>query len=377
MAGSGVAGEYEGCVATDTDDRDRWAGTLGVASVVLVAAVLAVAELQHVARMADTVGAAAFTAIPLVVTLWLIGAMLWAARDRPTRDRLRLAGWVFLGMVAILVLAGWNAIHQRALGFAIGHAEFVLVSNLSGGGVIGFLIGYYDVLHRRAARDARGERARLEFLHTTLRHNVLNGLNIILGNAALLETDADGDAQARLATIHDRGEELARFTKATTALLENFDDTTDIELGPTHLATVLDREADRFRHQHPHADISVDVPADLYVTGDDFAPDLFGNLLSNAVEHNDAATPTVSVTADATADLVDVHVADNGPGIPDGAKQRMQRWNTKSPDSAGTGLGLAIANTIATRYDGRLHLEDNHPTGTVAVVELPRATPPD
>ncbi|MFB6104850.1 MAG: sensor histidine kinase, partial [Halobacteriaceae archaeon] len=216
-----------------------------------------------------------------------------------------------------------------------------------------------------------------EFLHTTLRHNVLNGLNIILGNAALLEAEADEDHHPQLATIHDRGEELARFTKATTALIENFDDTTDIDLSATHLRTVLSREVDRFRHQHPRAELDVEVPTDLYVVADDFAPDLFGNLLSNALEHNDADPPRVTVTADATQDVVDVQIADNGPGIPDADKQRMQQWNTKRPDSAGTGLGLAIANTIATRYDGTLSLEDNHPTGTIAVVELPRASPLD
>jgi hypothetical protein len=55
-----------------------------------------------------------------------------------------------------------------------------------------------------------------------LRHNVLNGLNIILGNVDLLEAQLDDTDTSQLETIRNRGEELTRFTEATKASMENF-----------------------------------------------------------------------------------------------------------------------------------------------------------
>ena len=52
------------------------------------------------------------------------------------------------------------------------------------------------------------------------------------------------------------------------------------------------------------------------VVADDLLDRVSSNLLSNAVEHNERDSPTVSVTVDAGGDDVVVSVADDGPDVP-------------------------------------------------------------
>jgi signal transduction histidine kinase len=113
---------------------------------------------------------------------------------------------------------------------------------------------------------------------------------------------------------------------------------------------------------------------------------VFGNLLGNAVQHNDADDPVVRVSATENDDTVTVRVADNGPGIPDDRKESVfHRGNSTS----GGGFGLFFVRTMVEEYGGSIRIEDraeqssagsrtqsddNQPRGTVFIVDLPRAT---
>ena len=72
-------------------------------------------------------------------------------------------------------------------------------------------------------------------------------------------------------------------------------------------------------------------------------------------------------------DTVRVRIADNGPGIPDEQKRTVFERGEKRPDSEGTGVGLYLVQTLVNAYGGDVWVEDNEPTGSVFVVELPLA----
>jgi signal transduction histidine kinase len=103
---------------------------------------------------------------------------------------------------------------------------------------------------------------------------------------------------------------------------------------------------------------------------------LVGNLLDNAVRHaRDAVTITLGERADGEAVLV---VADDGPGIAPGDRERVFERFTRLDDaraagSGGAGLGLAIARDIADRHGGSLRLEDDGSAGARFVLRLPVA----
>jgi two-component system nitrogen regulation sensor histidine kinase NtrY len=102
------------------------------------------------------------------------------------------------------------------------------------------------------------------------------------------------------------------------------------------------------------------------------------NLIDNAAEALERSLRKeiwVGTALDAERDLVEIVVADSGPGIPLEAKERLflPYFSTKR---GGTGLGLAIVNRIVAEHHGSIRVEENQPAGTKFTIELPveRAT---
>ena len=330
-------------------------------------------EVQHIKAMSSTVGIAAFAMLPFLLTLSLLvaGYVLWNSHFDGS-ETLQIAGWVLVGIVVIGLLATWTITHQNVRGRPFAHARFVTVNNMSAGGVVGFIVGWYKVGSARNRRAIEDEQAKLDFLNQLLRHNILNGMQIILGRVDFLVESVPESERRHLRTIRDRSNEIVRLINGVRAMnMSSFDDTSE-SLQPTDLSDVLATEVDLARRDFDQAEFSLDLPDDVVVMADDFLQELFANLLANAVQHNDSDTPRVTVSATDTAEAVVVRIADNGPGIPDDEKEAMLTWNRKGSESTGTGLGLAIADTLARSYDGSLWLEDNDPRGTVLNVELPR-----
>ena len=95
------------------------------------------------------------------------------------------------------------------------------------------------------------------------------------------------------------------------------------------------------------------------------------NLVDNAVEAIDRhGTIEVSTAHDAAHSLVNVVVADDGPGIPPGERDKLflPYYSTKK---RGSGLGLAIVRRIVAEHGGSIEVADNMPHGTRFTIELP------
>lgn len=94
----------------------------------------------------------------------------------------------------------------------------------------------------------------------------------------------------------------------------------------------------------------------------------------NAMEAS--ATPDsvhkVSLKAHRHGDKIRIAVLDNGPGIPDGIRDRLFEPFVTSK-AEGLGLGLSICATIAESHGGEIALEDNPDGGISASLILPVA----
>lgn len=118
-------------------------------------------------------------------------------------------------------------------------------------------------------------------------------------------------------------------------------------------------------------------PASLDLVGDcDMLQQAIANLLDNAIKFApDGGVVRLSARFDATS--IEIHVSDNGPGIPqaDRARATERFYRTEAArNTPGTGLGLALVVAIAQLHNGRLRLQDNQP-GLRAVLVLPRDNP--
>jgi two-component system nitrogen regulation sensor histidine kinase NtrY len=95
------------------------------------------------------------------------------------------------------------------------------------------------------------------------------------------------------------------------------------------------------------------------------------NLLDNAVAVlPNGGTIDVELSMDEDQSNVFLKVYDSGPGISSENKLKLFEpyFSTKK---TGTGLGLAIVSTIVSDHNGYIRVQDNEPTGSIFIIELP------
>ncbi|MGB9153423.1 MAG: HAMP domain-containing sensor histidine kinase [Alphaproteobacteria bacterium] len=111
--------------------------------------------------------------------------------------------------------------------------------------------------------------------------------------------------------------------------------------------------------------LSFHASEEVFVTGDPvLLTQAIGNLIDNALKYVDSGGTIVVELSRRENGMVQISVADNGPGIPDAEKpkatERFYRGTT-SGGTPGSGLGLTLVDAVARLHGGRLELADNHP----------------
>ena len=116
-------------------------------------------------------------------------------------------------------------------------------------------------------------------------------------------------------------------------------------------------------------DVRTEMEPDLEVDGD--AGQLlrvFGNLACNAAQ---AGAKTLVVRGWLDGDRAVVEVSDNGPGLPNKARDKLFQPFAGSARAGGTGLGLVIARDIVRAHGGDIRLAKTDSEGTTFRLELP------
>src|SRR5438128_8097039 len=142
---------------------------------------------------------------------------------------------------------------------------------------------------------------------------------------------------------------------------------------PTCVRELGSSVASLHRESHPALPIATQHSDDLPLLEVD--PDHIKravlNLVDNAVEAiGDSGVVRVETVHMADTGHARIIVADNGPGISPEDKEKLflPYFSTKV---AGMGLGLPIVHEIVSEHGGTIWIEDNDPTGTRFVIEVP------
>jgi signal transduction histidine kinase len=133
------------------------------------------------------------------------------------------------------------------------------------------------------------------------------------------------------------------------------------------------------RYQYSLGQLNIDCPAGQYARIDrDDLDRIISNLIDNAAQHG--APPITIHVQSISAGAVEIRVADQGPGFPDGflprAFDRFSRADT-ARTTGGTGLGLAIVATLAQRNHGTVTAQNRVAGGAEITIRLaaPSAQP--
>lgn len=230
-----------------------------------------------------------------------------------------------------------------------------------------------DITERKQyERELEQKKDQLAALNRLVRHDIRNDMTVILGRAEILEEYISPEGEEYLQKLRDSSEHIVELTDIARDFIKILENEDEAEVEPTSLRSILTTQLDTAREFYPDAEFVTgsDIP-DIDVRANELLGSVFRNLLNNAVQHNDADTPIVTVDCNTRPDRVQVCVADNGPGVPDAQKESVFGEEEKGLESQGTGIGLYLVYTLVEIYDGDVWVEDNEPEGAVFVVELP------
>jgi PAS domain S-box-containing protein len=214
----------------------------------------------------------------------------------------------------------------------------------------------------------------LELLNRIVRHDIRNDMQIVLGRGQLLEQYVSPEGEASLTTVLEHAEHVVELTRTVRELMDTLLADEELTRQSVALDRVLESEISEVDSGDSAAIVRVgELPA-TDVCANEMLASVFRNLLKNAIQHNDAEVPEVTVRATESEETVTVHVADNGPGVPDARKRVVFGKGEKGLESSGTGLGLYLVQTLVDQYDGDVWVEDNDPRGSVFNVRLQKRT---
>lgn len=217
----------------------------------------------------------------------------------------------------------------------------------------------------------------LDVLNRVLRHNLRNALNVIDGNATMLEDELDEDndnLRRHVKGIERRVSNLEELSEKAVTVRSLFDQGRSTTTA-CDVQALLTRVAREFEDRHPEARVVVDAPEEsLYVNADVRLKMALSELVSNAVVHNDRSTPAVQLTTETVTHdgerAVEVVITDNGPGIPEHERRAIESGE-ETPLQHGTGLGLWLVYWAMSLLGGDIHIDDADP-GTRIALQLPR-----
>lgn len=232
-------------------------------------------------------------------------------------------------------------------------------------------------------RDALEGREYVESYVQSLTHELKSPVAAIWGASEILqegnlpEEKRDrflGNIRAEAGRLRDLLERLLRL-----AALEK--QKTLLKREPVNLGAVFERAWNHLTvlAQARQLQMESQMASDLILEGDVWLIELaVSNLLQNAIDFSPSGG-RIKVKAYRFADRVVMEIEDEGPGVPDYARERIfERFYSLPRSDTGkksTGLGLCFVKEAATLHKGSIELvPGGGGKGTKAVLVLPRGT---
>ena len=225
------------------------------------------------------------------------------------------------------------------------------------------------------AMELERHREELRLLHRVFRHNLRNDLNLIMGTAKLAQEEiADERGSKRCEEIVDAAEEILQYTEQARQIrnVPQYDQYTTIDLAEV-IPEILEA--------HPKVTEQVTVTTALPETAEVQVNPLFEEavieLVTNAIEHNDTDSPTLTIEVDTSSgpsQTVTLSIRDDGPGISETEVDSI-RADRESQLYHSTGMGLWFVDWVVTYSGGEVSIARTDMDGTEVRVRLPAELP--
>lgn len=226
------------------------------------------------------------------------------------------------------------------------------------------------------------ENRRKDFV-ANVNHELRTPLSMIKG---CVETLLDGNApnpqdQERfLQKIQKHSDRLTYLIEDLLALSQLESGQIAMNHAQIHLAPLVQRVFDDLqdRAQPRSITLASNVQNEIQIWADpDRIHQVIQNLVDNGIKYGQpGGNVRVHANRSNNNNSVIIHISDDGPGIPENARQRIfERFfrvdKARSREQGGTGLGLAIVKHIIQAHGGRVWLNHHHQKGSTFSFSLP------
>jgi PAS domain S-box-containing protein len=211
-----------------------------------------------------------------------------------------------------------------------------------------------DISERKEAEE------RAEFLHSLLRHDLGNSLQVSKGFLEIIDEDDFDDTTQQyidrsLNAVED-GVELIENVR-TLSRIDGSESLKPVNLEET-VSDALERHEGLQKEQAVTVEANV---ASVSVMGGKLLLEVFANLIENSLVHSGADTLSVTTTVD--EETVTVHIEDDGKGIPPEKRDDIFQRGYSTGEESGSGLGMYIVSQLLDAYDGEVTVTDSEMGG--------------
>ena len=229
-----------------------------------------------------------------------------------------------------------------------------------------------------AALRARTEEMRSSLL-SAVSHDLRTPLATITGAGTALRDDRGRLGPVQRAELLDT---ICAEAERMERLVGNLLDMTRVESGGLELkrewvpveeivGSVLTRLEQRIADRRVVMHLAEDLP--LVSVDPVLFEQVFVNLIDNALKYTPPESP-IEIGAAVRGPLVEIEVADRGPGLPEGAENKVFEKFFRGgahPGQGGVGLGLPICRGVVQAHGGTIEAARRPDGGTSFVIRLP------
>ncbi|HXH32161.1 MAG TPA: ATP-binding protein [Bacteriovoracaceae bacterium] len=240
------------------------------------------------------------------------------------------------------------------------------------GAITGALGVFYDVTEFKLT-----EQMRVDFV-ANVSHEIRTPLTSIKGFTQILQSQHEKIDSS----MHLFLEKIISNTERMIALFNDLLNLSVIEsqnllkFEELDLPYTVDSVSESIMANYPGKDITIDQDLRLTtITGDQrLIEQVLSNLVDNACKYSGEKL-RIRISSFESDGKAYVEVADDGPGISkehiNRIFERFYRVETSREFSRGAGLGLSIVKHIIAKHSGRIWAQNEEPSGTKFVIELP------
>ncbi len=218
------------------------------------------------------------------------------------------------------------------------------------------LIDHVTEALRRLERNKQDE-----ILHSLLRHDVGNKLQIANGYFILLEDFGNFSEETKkiIRKTQDAinaGEEIIQKIRKLRKI------ETEEEIYARDVSSVIDKviSLQKERIKDSGIDIKLDVTA-CEVKAGSLLEEVFINIIENSITHSNCTL--INIKTEIKREGCMIIIEDDGIGIDEDMKKKIFESGSRKGKEAGSGIGMYLVKQIVDRYDGYIEVDDSELSG--------------